>query len=117
MPTEKIINLTLLENDVSIQRQYKHLNLNYIQQIQYWIVNEFGYTPNEPERQIDISYIYLMVDWPYASNQTKQRAIAIRDNRLAEFLIYQDRYGEGDDEMDAESYARLNPILNIVKRW
>ena len=117
MPTEKIINLTLLENDASIQRQYKHLNLNYIQQIQYWIVNEFGYTPNEPERQIDISYIYLMVDWPYASNQTKQRAIAIRDNRLAEFLIYQDRYGEGDDEMDAESYKGLHPILNIVKRW
>ena len=115
MPTEKIINLTLLENDVSIQRQYKHLNLNYIQQIQYWIVNEFGYTPNEPDRQIDISYIYLMVDWPYASNQTKQRAIAIRDNRLVEFLIYQDRYGEGADEMGAESYKGFNPIFNIVK--
>ena len=117
MPTEKIINLTLLENDASIQKQYKHLNLNYIQQIQYWIVNGFGYTPNEPERQIDISYIYLMVDWPYASNQTRQRAIAIRDNRLAEFLIYQDRYGGDEEVMDAESYKGWNPILNIVKRW
>ena len=117
MPTEKIINITLLENDAQIAKQDKNLNLNYIQQIQYWIVTGFGYTPNEPEKQIDISYIYLMVDWPYASNQTKQAAIAIRDNRLEEFLIYQDRYGQAEDGLDAESYNGLNPILNIVKRW
>ena len=117
MPTETIINLTLLENDEQIKEKYRQLNMGYIQQIQYWILNGYGHLPNEPEKQIDISYVYYMIDWPYANNDTQRMAASIRDRRLEEFLIYQDRYGadaDGDEVMEAES---INRIFNIVKRW
>jgi hypothetical protein len=117
MPTETIINLTLLENDEQIKEKYRQLNMGYIQQIQYWILNGYGHLPNNPDGQIDISYVYFMIDWPYANNDTKRLAASIRDRRLEEFLIYQDRHGavaDGDEAMEAESYNRM---FNIVKRW
>jgi hypothetical protein len=116
-PTETIINLTLLENDEQIREKYRQLNMGYIQQIQYWILNGYGHLPATPEKQIDISYVYFMIDWPYANNDTKRLAASIRDRRLEEFLIYQDRYGagaDGDEIVEAETYDR---ILDIVKGW
>ena len=58
-PTETIINLTLLENDEHIREKYRQLNMGYIQQIQYWILNGYGHLPATPEKQIDISYVFL----------------------------------------------------------
>lgn len=98
-PSAEILELSLSNDENELVKKLSR-GLRHMDALQLWIMGE------KFEKTLPILYIYECLTSPYTTGAVKDRARAIRDKRLGEFLAFIRR----DDDPQVNDAEEMHPV-------